>query len=83
MPGEAGVDGVPASSRRSHSSQKKNVIEVDLGGVLQVVPVACVEVLSHQLNGWLGAVNFEGWHVKIVYEDHGSLRVRRSIVASF
>lgn len=36
---------------------------------LAVIPAAMVHPLAQQLNGWLGAIGLQGWHVQVINEE--------------
>ncbi len=48
------------------TGNEQNIDEVDLGVLLEVVPVPVVLPLPQELDGWLGSVDLPRWHVQIV-----------------
>ena len=50
--------------------------------VLAVIPTTLVHELTKNLDGRLGTVLFDFWHVEIIDEDDSAFRVHRAEVAS-
>ena len=71
MPLETWRDGVPPSPRGAHGTHECDVHQFPEGADgLAVVPAPVVHPLPDELDGGLGPVHLQGWHVQVVDEEH-------------
>ena len=60
---EAGSDGVPPPTRRTHGGYELHVHQLHGSVLLEIVPVPVVQPLPQELNGRLCTVHLSGGHV--------------------
>ena len=63
----------PARGSHSRDPTKLNELLELLLLLPELVPAAVVHPLAQELDGGLGTVTLQGWHVKVIYENYATL----------
>ena len=69
MSQESRRDRVSATTRGPHRSEELYVLQDDLGGIFDVVPVAMVKELAQEFDRRLSSVDLKCRHIHVVDED--------------
>ena len=69
---------ITTASRRPHGTHELDVSEIELGVILQIVPVPMIKPLAQQLDWRLSSISLTLRHVQIIHKNDALLTHRGS-----